>query len=179
MQRAARVPETDPRASRRSILYVAAGLIIIAISAWSSSLGRSPVLSARGGEASALPQVYLVFSPQDCGSSIEALAAWNAIHERGSMKVEGLLYGTVGPSTTLKIARGAGLRFPIDPSASALVDDLRLRTGYRSGSFVAISDPEGRVRLTFGLDDPQIRRMTDLATVFFSTSENHGFPSDF
>jgi hypothetical protein len=164
--------EKDRRASRRSIIYVVLGSIIIAISAWSSYSGRTHADSTRAfsSEANLLPRVYVVFSPQDCGSHIEALAAWNAIHEEGSMNVEGLLYGTVGSSTMLNIVGGAGLHFPIEPSAAGLVNDLRLRTGYRRGSFVAVVDPEGRVRLTFGLDDPQIRRMTELASDFFSTS---------
>jgi hypothetical protein len=136
----------------------AAALIVAATSAapqwgWFSDNAIASSLAAASRDR---PAVVLVFRPQDCGSGIESLALWNAVHERHEASVTGLLVGA-DSSTARSIRSGAGLRFPIRTVSDAAVERGLAAVGYHETPVVLLADKRGRVRSAAQLDFDQGR----------------------
>lgn len=157
----------------RNVAYVLAGALIIGASVRSSSSRWNAGLPRSSGavevENSSAGVVYVIFSAQDCASDIEALVRWNALHDGGT-EVQGVLYGEAGPSTLHKVVAGAGLRFPVTLGPARRIRELRSRSGYRAGSFVAVVDAENHLRIAFALRE-SAQQPTDLLIGSLATGE--------
>lgn len=142
---------------------LAAALIIAATSAapqW-GLFSDNAIASSLAGASRNRPAVVLVFRPRDCGSGIESLAWWNAVHERREASVIGLLVGA-DSSTVATIRSGAGLRFPIREVGDAAVAPGLAAVGYHETPVVLIADRRGRVRSAAQLDFDQGRTVRHL-----------------
>jgi hypothetical protein len=156
------------RISNRAFVVVgsvslAAALIIAATSAapqW-GLFSDNAIASTFAGASRDRPAVVLVFRPRDCGSGIESLAWWNAVHESREASVIGLLVGT-DSLTAATIRSGAGLRFPIRAVSDAAVTRGLAAVGYHETPVVLIADRRGRVRSAGQLDFDQGRTVRHL-----------------
>jgi hypothetical protein len=98
------------------------------------------------------PAVVLLLNPQDCADRIEALAAWNALHESGKARVVGLVSDVAGgPDALATIRQGAGLAFPLRPIAHRRMVSALLALNYTSTPVVLVMDPQDRLRMAVPL----------------------------
>jgi hypothetical protein len=156
------------RISNRGLVLVgsvsfAAALIVAASSAapkW-GLFAENAITSSLAAASRDRPAVVLVFRPRDCGSGIESLAWWNAVHQAREASVTGLLVGA-DRATAQTIRSGAGLHFPIKTVSDAAVARGLAAVGYRDTPVVLIADRQGRVRSAAQLDFDQGRTVRHL-----------------
>lgn len=148
--------------SVRWMLAVGYGCLALT-AAWALRVREAPVrdpwsamseLVPGSAAPAAAPMVLLLLHPRDCAERIEALTAWNALHDSGRARVVGLVSDGAGASDALvAIGKGAGLEFPLRPiSHRRMVAALR-GLNYNSTPVLVVLDPQKRLRLAVPLYD--------------------------
>lgn len=137
--------------------YCCLALTIIWMSAQRGTRGEQPLgpitQAVRQEEtAGAAPTVVLLLNPQDCASRIEALTAWNALHQSGRARVVGLVSNGSGDAGTLETIRsGAGMRFPLQPIAHRRMVTALRGLNYSSTPVALVLDSSHRLRMAVPL----------------------------
>jgi hypothetical protein len=154
--------------SNRALVLVGsvsfAAALVVAVSSAAPQWGLfadNAIASSLAGASRDRPAVVLVFRPRDCGSGIESLAWWNAVHEHREASVIGLLVGA-DSATAQTIRSGAGLRFPIRRVSDASVALGLAAVGYQDTPLILIADSRGRVRSAAQVDFDQGRTVRHL-----------------
>lgn len=137
--------------------YCCLALTVVWTAAQRGSRGEQPLepitrAVQREKVPGSLPAVVLLLNPQDCASRVEALTAWNALHQSGRARVLGLVSGARPDAEVLETIRdGAGMRFPLQSIAhNRMVAALR-GLNYSSTPVALVLDSRGRLRMAVPL----------------------------
>jgi hypothetical protein len=100
------------------------------------------------------PAVAVVFRLEDCSGSIDRLAAWNELAERGEARVYGFVLDAAGQDAAAirKALEGSGLRFAISPAPKGYFEQVIATDGFARTPLALVYDQAGRVRMVVPLE---------------------------